>query len=158
LYICDDAYTREQVVETEQIVLKVLAFDIGFPLSYRFLRRYAKTTKAELATLTLARYVLETSLMHYEFVQLPESLVAAAALKLALKIRDNADWGEVHVQYSGYTADELDSTMWKLNRIIQDHPLTRTLSNIRAKYSHDIFFGVAKLSPLTFPEVITLAD
>jgi len=48
---------------------------------------------------------------------LPESLVAAAALKLALKIRDNTDWGEVHVQYSGYTADELDSTMWKLNRI-----------------------------------------
>ena len=38
--------------------------------------------------LTFARYILETSLMEYKFnVQLSESLLAAATLALALKVR-----------------------------------------------------------------------
>lgn len=37
--------------------------------------------------LTLARYILETSLMEYKFnVQLSESLLAAATLALAMKV------------------------------------------------------------------------
>ena len=37
--------------------------------------------------LTLARYILETSLMEYKFnVQLSESLLAAATLSLAMKV------------------------------------------------------------------------
>lgn len=42
LYICDDAYNRKQFIEMEQLVLKAVDFDLGIPLSYRFLRRYAK--------------------------------------------------------------------------------------------------------------------
>ncbi len=42
--------------------------------------------------LTLARYVLETSLMHYEFVQCSESRIAAAAMLLALRMRKWSEW------------------------------------------------------------------
>lgn len=42
LYICDDAYRRSEFLEMERMVLKTIGFDIGMPLSYRFLRRYAK--------------------------------------------------------------------------------------------------------------------
>ena len=42
LYICDDAYTRGELLRMEQSILKMIGFDIGMPLSYRFLRRYSK--------------------------------------------------------------------------------------------------------------------
>ena len=42
LYICDDAYTKSDVIKMEMTVLRAIGFDLGIPLSYRFLRRYAK--------------------------------------------------------------------------------------------------------------------
>lgn len=42
LYICDDAYKREELIATEASILQTLAFDINIPVPYRFLRRYAK--------------------------------------------------------------------------------------------------------------------
>lgn len=44
LYICDDAYTRDQLLGMEEKMLKQIGFDIGMPLFYRFLRRYAKVS------------------------------------------------------------------------------------------------------------------
>ena len=46
--------------------------------------------KAPLETLTLARWILEMSLMDYSYVTLPDSEMAAACLLLAMKMRDNA--------------------------------------------------------------------
>jgi len=42
LYICDDAYTRCDLIRMEMSILKAVDFDIGLPLSYSFLRRYAR--------------------------------------------------------------------------------------------------------------------
>lgn len=42
LYICDDAYRREELISTEAGMLQALLFDINIPVPYRFLRRYAK--------------------------------------------------------------------------------------------------------------------
>ena len=42
LYICDGAYTREELIRMEINLLKVCDFNLGIPLSYRFLRRYAR--------------------------------------------------------------------------------------------------------------------
>ena len=46
--------------------------------------------QVSMPTLTLARYILETSLMEYKFnVVLSESLLAAATLVLAMKVTGN---------------------------------------------------------------------
>jgi len=42
LYICDGAYTQKELLKMEVNVLKVINFDVGIPISYRFLRRYAR--------------------------------------------------------------------------------------------------------------------
>lgn len=44
LYICDDAYTRRDLIKMEMNILKTIDFDIGLPLSYSFLRRYARVS------------------------------------------------------------------------------------------------------------------
>lgn len=115
LYICDDAYKREELISTEASILQTLAFDINIPIPYRFLRRYAKVTsalpltpvlpvvcrnllcvlqcvKAGMDTLTLARYYCEMSLMHMELVAERGSLVASACLLMALLTKDLGGW------------------------------------------------------------------
>ncbi len=42
VYVCDDAYNRHQIMEMERKVIASVGFDVGFPLSYRFVRRYAR--------------------------------------------------------------------------------------------------------------------
>ena len=43
-------------------------------------------------TLTLARYILEMSLMDYDMISLRESEVAAASLLVALRMKKAGDW------------------------------------------------------------------
>lgn len=42
LYVCDNAYKKEEIIEMERKILSAIDFNLGLPLSYRFLRRYAR--------------------------------------------------------------------------------------------------------------------
>ena len=44
LFLCDAAYTRKAMLRMEMNILKVCDFELGYPLSYRFLRRYARVS------------------------------------------------------------------------------------------------------------------
>lgn len=44
LYICDDAYQREELLAMEMSILQTLHFDVNIPIAYRFLRRFAKVS------------------------------------------------------------------------------------------------------------------
>ncbi|KAK0404054.1 hypothetical protein QR680_017259 [Steinernema hermaphroditum] len=146
LYICEDQFTRDQLCAMERKMFKVVGFDIGMPLSYRFLRRYAKVSKVDMATLTLARFILETSLMFVEFVMVPESLMAAAAFLLALRMKKMEDWTPVLKKYSGYKVEDVESLMWALNHMMHSRAtLYPKLQTVFSKYSHEIFFEVAKI-------------
>merc|ERR1719319_1996981 len=94
LYVCDDAYTRDKLMVTERKVLQVVGFDLGFPLSYRYVRRFGRVCHVSMPVLTLARYILEMSLMEYSLnVEVAEAEVAVAALVLALKMKNIEGWG-----------------------------------------------------------------
>ena len=45
LYICDDAYNRMEFVRMEKDILRTVDFNLGMPISYRFLRRLAKVSR-----------------------------------------------------------------------------------------------------------------
>ncbi|XP_050417984.2 G2/mitotic-specific cyclin-B3 [Patella vulgata] len=146
LYICDDAYNRKEFLDMERNILKTIGFDLGMPLSYRFLRRFAKCVRAEMKTLTLARYILEMSLMDYSLISVRESKLAAAALHLARKMKKEGDWNKTLEYFSTYNGDELIPIVKKLNHCIS-HP-SKHLTTILSKYSHQVFHEVAKLTPL----------
>ncbi|CAN7997784.1 unnamed protein product [Ixodes hexagonus] len=145
LYICDDAYSRQELLAMEITMLKTLDFELGLPISYRFLRRYARCAHLALETLTLARFVLESSLMDYTLVGKRESLMAAAALLQALRMKGMA-WSTTLEYWTGYKESELEDLQKHLNRLLTTQQ-TGTLEAIRSKYSHTVFFEVA-LTPL----------
>ncbi|ERL83566.1 hypothetical protein D910_01755, partial [Dendroctonus ponderosae] len=92
LYLCDGAYTRKEIIKMEISLLRVVDFNLGIPISYRFLRRFARCSKTSMNILTLARYILEFSLMDYDTIHIRDSLIAAASLYLALRMKFVSKW------------------------------------------------------------------
>lgn len=152
LYICDDAYKRRELLSMEIKVLKAIGFDLGVPLSYRFLRRYARCGKVSMEDLTLTRYILEMSLMDYELIDSSDSALAASALFLARIIKGEPTWTPTLKFYSGYNVEDLYHLVHHLHNMISQPPKDH-LKTIRNKYSHKVFFEVAKIP---IPEAINI--
>lgn len=93
--------------------------------------------------LTLARYILETSLLEYDFVPVRASKMAAACLCLAMAMKDMNEWTPTLIYYTGYARDDLSELVAKLNLLISVQP-KRNLKTVHSKYSHPVFFQVAK--------------
>ncbi|RVE60343.1 hypothetical protein OJAV_G00180050 [Oryzias javanicus] len=142
LYICDDAYKREELISMEASILQTLSFDINIPIPYRFLRRYAKCVSASMDTLTLARYYCEMSLMEMDLVSERGSLLASACLLMALITKDLGSWSSILQFHSGYQASEVAPVVRKLHLMLQA-PADDKLRAVRNKYSHKVFFEVA---------------
>ncbi|XP_078268548.1 G2/mitotic-specific cyclin-B3 [Rhinoraja longicauda] len=147
LYICDDAYQREELLSMEVNILRTLKFDINVPVAYRFLRRYAKCARANLETLTLARYICELTLQEYEFIWESASKLASSCLLLALKMKDLGGWTPTLQHYTGYQFTDLHSLMRRLNLLLYNKHDER-LKAVQYKYAHKVFFEVAKIPPL----------
>ncbi|XP_039281373.1 G2/mitotic-specific cyclin-B3 [Nilaparvata lugens] len=143
VFICDNAYAKSELLDMEFSFLEVLDFDLGYPLSYRFLRRYARCVKTEMPLLTLARYVLEYSLMDHSTVSISDSKLAAASLHIA-RIMNNGDvWSPALEYYSGYKLDDFKDIAFHLNDYLHKKP-KEALKSIKNKYSQDVFFEVTK--------------
>ncbi|CAG9784136.1 unnamed protein product [Diatraea saccharalis] len=144
LYICDGAYTLSQLLKMEMNILRVVDFDLGIPLSYRFLRRYARCARVSMPTLTLARFVLEQCLLDYALVQHSDSKMAAAALYLALRMKAIGGWSPTLQYYTGYSLKDILPIVLAQNATLHKKPKS-AISTVRNKYSHTIFFEVAKV-------------
>lgn len=143
LYVCDDAYTRDQLMKMERKMLGVVGFDLGYSLSYRFLRRYGRVCRVTMPVLTLARYILEMSLMEYGVnVDVSESEVAAGCLVLAFKMKGIKGYGPTLAHYSGYQLSDLASMVEKL-LVMMQKPVKENLKTVRSKYNHKVFHEVA---------------
>lgn len=86
-------------------------------------------------TLTLARYILEYSLMDYSIITFSDSKVAAAALLLALLMKDLGGWTPTLEYYSGYKLDDIRDICNLLNQCLHKKHKD-TLMTVRNKYSH----------------------
>merc|ERR1712142_962213 len=145
LYVCDDAYSRDQLMKMERKMLAVIGFDLGFSLSYRYVRRYGRVCRVTMPTLTLARYILELSLMEYQLnIGTSEALLAAAALALAMKMKGISGWAGTMEYYSGFSLAQLDTTVQALLIMLQQPPKDN-LKTVRSKYSHRVFHEVAPI-------------
>ena len=99
---------------------------------------------ADMVTLTLARYILETSLLHYEFVDCSQSKIAAAALNLAFRMKNNGVWDKTLEYHTGYREADLNELVKDLNKKISESPKSN-LTTVHSKYSHPVFSEVAKI-------------
>lgn len=68
-------------------------------IEYRFLILF-QCARVSLVTLTLARYILESSLVDYMYVHQRASLMAAASLLLAMRMNADGEWVRIFRSWS----------------------------------------------------------
>jgi cyclin B len=85
VFITDRAYTKEDVLQMEFLILSSLSFDLNFPTCYRFLERYMRILGEDPHVMTLALFMMELALIDVRMVQYPPSILAAASLCQAYK-------------------------------------------------------------------------
>merc|ERR1712183_683623 len=153
-YITDHAYTEDAIKQMEMKILQTLKFSLFEPLSIHFLRRYSKAGDVDVLQHSLAKYALELALVEYELVPVPGSKLAASALCLSLTLlepqeKQSSVWGETLVYYSGYSKEELTSTVSRLAKTISSSFLKSNKTEaIRNKYRGVKFMKVADLPEL----------
>ena len=69
VYITDNAYTKQEILEMERQILQILDFNISVNTSFRFLERYCKVARAETMIVNLSRYLLELCLVNYKMIK-----------------------------------------------------------------------------------------
>ncbi|KAL0545587.1 hypothetical protein IC582_015476 [Cucumis melo] len=158
VYITDNTYNREEVVEMEAEILKSLEFELGNPTIKTFLRRFTLVAQEtyEFNTLQfefLGYYLAELSLLDYNCVKFLPSLVAASVTFLARFMIQSKKhpWTSRLEHFTGYKpADMKDCIL-----LVHDLYLSRrggALSAIREKYKQHKFKFVSVMpSPPEIP-------
>ena len=110
VYITDNAYTQQDILEMEHDILRTLEFNVTFPSAYLFLNRYAKLSKADDITFALARYLVEVPLIEYRMLKYSASMTAASAIYVAfhiLKKKISPSWNHGMGRHTEYKESQL---------------------------------------------------
>ncbi|XP_044487939.1 G2/mitotic-specific cyclin C13-1-like isoform X2 [Mangifera indica] len=151
-YVTDNTYTKEEVVDMEEEVLKYLNFEVSTPTTKSFLRVLMRTTqqnckKPDLRFEFLCCYLAELSLLDYSCLRYLPSLIAASAIFLSrFTIQPEIHpWNLALQCVSGYKPTDLKECVL----VIHDLHLNRRekpLPAVREKYMQHKFKCVAMLS------------
>ncbi|XP_059808443.1 G2/mitotic-specific cyclin-B2 isoform X2 [Hypanus sabinus] len=158
VYITDNAYTKAQIRQMEILILKELEFNLGRPLPLHFLRRASKAANVDAEKHTLAKYLMELTVIDYSMVHIYPSEIAAAALCLALKVLDQSKWTPVQQYYTGYSEESLLSTMKHMakNVVRVNEGLTKHVA-IKNKYASVKLLKISTIPQLKSPMIKELA-
>ncbi|KAK9448694.1 cyclin-like protein [Limtongia smithiae] len=110
-FMVDNTYTVDEIFKAERFMIGLLEFNLGWPGPMSFLRRTSKADDYDLDTRTLAKYIIEITIMDERFVGALPSWIAAASHCLSRKILNRGEWTIAHTYYSGYTSVQLRPAM-----------------------------------------------
>ncbi|KAJ2713178.1 G2/mitotic-specific cyclin, partial [Coemansia spiralis] len=106
-FLAGNCYSVAEIRNTEVFMLRVLDFDMSFPSPMTFLRRVSKAEQYNMQTRTVAKYLMEVSLIDHRFMLYPPSQIAAAGICLARRMLHAGPWDGNLRHHSGYTEESL---------------------------------------------------
>ncbi|XP_068827846.1 G2/mitotic-specific cyclin-B1 isoform X3 [Capricornis sumatraensis] len=157
-FVTDNTYTKFQIRQMEMKILRALNFSLGRPLPLHFLRRASKIGEVDVELHTLAKYLMELTMLDYDMVHFPPSQIAAGAFCLALKILDNGEWTPTLQHYLSYTEESLLVVMQHLakNVVMVNRGLSKHMT-IKNKYATSKHAKISTLAQLNSALVQDLA-
>ncbi|KAM7015874.1 G2/mitotic-specific cyclin-B2-like isoform 2-T2 [Tautogolabrus adspersus] len=157
-YITDNAFTKSQILEMEQLVLRSLNFQLGRPLPLHFLRRASKVASSDVERHTLAKYLMELTLIDYNMVHYRPSEVAAAALCLSQLLLDGLPWSATQQHYSTYDEAHLKPIMQHIAKnIVTVNDGKTKFQAVKNKYSSSKLMRISLLPQLKSSIVTNMA-
>jgi cyclin B len=149
VYISDKAYTRDQILMMESIMLNTLKFNLTVPSALRFGQRFIKLVAgADDRFKMLVGYLMELTLQNYDFLGFLPSKIAASATYLALSMisKDRPgrpEWTSLLKTQTNYGEDKLRDCVRALHKLAAKNP--EKYRAVRKKYSSRKFLEVAKI-------------
>ncbi|KAJ8247889.1 hypothetical protein GJAV_G00251730 [Gymnothorax javanicus] len=158
VYITDNAFTKAQIREMEMLILRDLDFQLGRPLPLHFLRRASKAGSADAEKHTLAKYLMELTLMDYDMLHYHPSEIAAAALCLSQLVLDGQKWSATQQHYSTYDEAHLRPIMQLIakNVVLVNEGRTKYLA-IKNKYGSSRLMRISQIPQLKSAVITDLA-
>lgn len=158
-YITDNAFSKVQILEMEQVMLRTLKFQLGRPLPLHFLRRASKVANSDVERHTLAKYLMELTLLDYDMVHFHPSEIAAAALCLSQLLLEGLPWSPTQQHYSTYDEAHLKPIMQLIAKnVVQVNDGKTKFTAVKTKYSSSKLMKVALSPQLSSPVVRSLAS
>ncbi|KAK1274176.1 Cyclin-B2-2 [Acorus gramineus] len=150
ILITDCAYTRNEVLEMEMLMLNTLQFEMCVPTPYVFMRRFLKAAEADIKMKHLSFFMTELCLVEYEMLKFRPSFLAAAATYTAqCTLRGFKYWSRTSQLHTNYAEDQL----LECSRLMVDFHQRAGTGQLTGVYRKYITFGygcAAKFKPALF--------
>ncbi|CAL9109196.1 unnamed protein product, partial [Musa textilis] len=150
ILISDRAYTREEVLDMERLIVNTLQFNMSVPTAYVFMRRFLKAAEADKKLELLSFFIVELCLVEYKMLEFRPSLLAAAAIYTAqCSLRGLRHWTKTSELHSNYSEDQL----LECSRLMVDFHHKAglgKLTGVHRKYSTFKYGCAAKAEPALF--------
>ncbi|KHG18821.1 Putative cyclin-B3-1 -like protein [Gossypium arboreum] len=113
--ISAEAYTTEQMLKMEKLVLKELKFRLNVPTPYVFMLRFIKASQSDNKLEHLAFYLIELCLVEYEALKFKPSLLCASAIYVArCTLQMSPSWTPLLCRHTRYDASEIRHISFKV--------------------------------------------
>ena len=156
VFICDSAYTKNEILAMEKTILNRLEFKVTSPTSYHFLARFIKacasTDESGIRVPTekrfnmLCMYAVEIAFPEYDMMGYSYSKISAASVLLARQTLCTGPWTRALEKHTGYKQCELQEMADKMRALmIKAASNSTTLKAVHKKYSNARFHSVTQL-------------
>lgn len=148
--ISDKAYSRQEVLEMERLMINSLQFNLSTPTPYVFMKRYLKAAEADKKIELLSFFLIELCLIEHEMLRFQPSLLAAAAVFSATcTLSGSKYWSKTCEWHTGYSQEQLMDCS-RLMVTFHQKAATGKLTGVHRKYSTSKYGYTAKCEPARF--------
>jgi len=144
VYICDRAYSKVEILEMEEIILKKLEYQITIPSAHAFLVRYLKAAHADKKIVQLSCFILDGTLQSYNMLHYLPSQLAAAAVFIARRTVGRNAWSPTLLKYAQYREEDIMPVARAV--LAEKSSSSNELRAVNKKYTSSRYGGVANIA------------
>lgn len=134
--LCRGAYTSDEILRMEQIMLGTLNFNITVATPYPFMERLFKVSPASSESMKLAYLLSEIALLDCNnMLNFQPSIVAASCVYMGRVMAGEEGWTDYMGHYSGYLKEDLKKCCRVLSQLVQEVYRKRSFKSSISKYS-----------------------
>lgn len=147
VYITDNAYSIEDILEMEVAMLTSLGFNLCCPTAAHFMERYWRVNRCSEAHMHLLQYILELTLVDYRMIRYAPSHLAAAAAFLSNKLlKQSPSWPAAMVRHTHQAEVQVKDCAKELCKLVEDARKDKQFQAVYRKFSQATFSSVARKS------------
>lgn len=146
VFICDTAYSKNEILDMEETILKALEYQITISSAHAFLVRFLKAAHADKKMVQLSCYILDGTLQSYNLLHYLPSQLAAASVLIARRCVGRNSWSPTLLKYAKYSEEQVAPVARAV--LSEKSSAAKELRAVNKKYTSSRYGGVAS-TPLT---------